>query len=226
MYRKKTIDHIAIIMDGNGRWAVRKGLKRSFGHRAGIKNCINLIKNLDKLDYKIKNLTLFIFSTENWKRPSSEVNDLFNLIEDFYINFKNVANEENIRIRHLGSTRNIPNKLIKIIKDVVKITRANDGTSINLAFNYGGRAEIIDAVNNNTGLITYKKLSKNLYISNLPDPDLIIRTGGEMRLSNFLLWQSAYSELYFTKILWPNFKIKLLNRIIINYFGRNRRYGK
>ena len=227
MYKKKRIDHVAIIMDGNGRWALKKGLKRFDGHKAGIKNCINIIKNLDQLDYKIKNITFYVFSTENWKRPIREINNLFSLIEYYYTNFKNVANEENLKINHLGSKKNLSNKLNSIIKDVVEITKNNNGTHINLAFNYGGRTEIIDAVNKtNSNLMSSKLLTKNLYISSLPDPDLIIRTGGEMRLSNFLLWQSAYAELYFTKILWPNFKIKSLNKIISIYFSRIRKYGK
>ena len=227
MYKKKRIDHVAIIMDGNGRWALKKGLKRLDGHKAGIKNCINIIKNLDQLDYKIKNITFYVFSTENWKRPIREINNLFSLIEYYYTNFKNVANEENLKINHLGSKKNLSNKLNSIIKDVVEITKNNNGTRINLAFNYGGRTEIIDAVNKtNSNLMSSKLLTKNLYISSLPDPDLIIRTGGEMRLSNFLLWQSAYAELYFTKILWPNFKIKSLNKIISIYFNRIRKYGK
>ena len=227
MYRKKTIDHVAIIMDGNGRWAVNKGLKRSAGHKAGVENCINIIKKLNKLDYKIKNISFYVFSTENWKRSVDEVNYLLKLIEDYYVNFKNIANEQNLKINHLGSRKNLSKKLKRIIIDVVDSTNKNTGTKINLAFNYGGRTEIIDAINKiKSNAITYKLLSKNLYIPNLPDPDLIIRTGGEKRLSNFLMWQSAYSELYFTKILWPNFKIKLLNKILSNYFYRVRKYGK
>ena len=227
MYKKKTIEHVAIIMDGNGRWATNKGLKRSAGHKAGIKNCIHIITNLDKLDFKINNISLYVFSTENWKRPISEVNYLLRLIENYYVNFKNVANEENLKINHLGSTKNLTLRLKKIIKDVVEITSRNNGTSINLAFNYGGRTEIVDAINKNRSTkITNKVLSKNLYIPNLPDPDLIIRTGGEIRLSNFLLWQSAYAELYFTNILWPNFKIKSLNRILFKYLNRIRKYGR
>ena len=227
MYRKKTIGHVAIIMDGNGRWAINKGLKRSAGHEAGIKNCIHIMRNLDSIDYKIKNITLYVFSTENWKRPINEVKALFSLIEDYYINFKDVAYEENLKIKHLGSNKNISKKLRKIILDVVDITKINNGTTINLAFNYGGRAEIIDAINKSKlNKMTNKSLSNNLYIPDLPDPDLIIRTGGEMRLSNFLIWQAAYTELYFTKVLWPNFNIKSLNNILSNYLDRTRKYGK
>ena len=227
MYKKRKIEHVAIIMDGNGRWATNRGLKRSVGHEAGIKNCINIIKNLDKLDFKIKNITLYVFSTENWKRSISEVNSLLKLIENYYVNFKNVAYDGNLKIRHLGSNKNLSKKLVNIIKDVVEMTNVNTGTIINLAFNYGGRTEILDSINKSKSIkMTDILLSKNLYISNLPDPDLIIRTGGEKRLSNFLLWQAAYSELYFTKILWPDFKISILNKILINYKGRIRKYGK
>ena len=227
MSSKKTIDHIAIIMDGNGRWAVNQGLERSEGHEVGVKNCIHIIKNIDKLDYKIKNITLYVFSTENWKRPLKEVNSLFKLIENYYVNFKNLAKEKNLKITHLGSKKNIPIKLKKIITEVVNITKKNNGVSINLAFNYGGRNEIIDSINKiKSSKISIKMLSKNLYKPDLPDPDLIIRTGGEMRISNFLLWQSAYSEFYFTKTLWPNFRIRSLNNIISNYSKRIRKYGK
>tara|TARA_B100001250_G_C19815594_1_gene798150 strand:- start:4891 stop:5574 length:684 start_codon:yes stop_codon:yes gene_type:complete len=227
MYRKKTIDHVAIIMDGNGRWATNKGKKRSFGHKAGVKNCLYIINNLEKLDYKIKNISLYVFSTENWKRPLGEVDYLLNLIEEYYVIFKDTANKRNLKINHLGTTNNLSPKLIRIISDVVNISKKNTGTSINLAFNYGGRSEILDAINNSkSNKINSKILSKNLYLPNLPDPDLIIRTGGEMRLSNFLLWQSAYAELYFTKTLWPNFKIKSLNKIIFSYFNRVRKYGR
>jgi len=227
MNKKKLIEHVAIIMDGNGRWATNKGLRRSIGHKAGIENCIYLIRNLEKLDVRVKHISLYVFSTENWKRSATEVAHLLKLIEDYYINFRYVANEENLRIRHLGSNKNLQLKLKKIIHDVVNITRKNTGTCINLAFNYGGRAEIIDAIKKNKSTrVNIKSLSKNLYLPDLPDPDLIIRTGGELRLSNFLMWQSAYAELYFTKILWPNFKIRSLNKILNHYQNRVRRYGK
>ena len=227
MHKRKLIEHIAIIMDGNGRWATKRKLKRSIGHKKGIDNSIHIIENLDKLEFKINNISLYVFSTENWKRPLSEVNALFKLIEDYYINFRNVADEKNIKIKHLGSRKNLSLKLKKIIDDVVNITSKNTGINVNLAFNYGGRTEILDAIYKcNSNKINHKTLSKKLYLPNLPDPDLIIRTGGEMRLSNFLLWQSAYSELYFTKTLWPDFKVQSLNKVLLSYNNRNRRYGK
>ena len=227
MHRKKTIEHVAIIMDGNGRWAAKRGLKRTIGHEAGINNCIRILKNLDKLDFKISNISLYVFSTENWKRSISEVNLLFNLIENYYSDLKDTAKDEDLKIKHLGSTKKLSLKLRNIIRDVVKITENNNGTCINLGFNYGGRMEIIDAIKKNKlSTINNNILSKNLYIPDLPDPNLIIRTGGEMRLSNFLLWQSAYSELFFTRVLWPNFKINLFNRILCDYSNRNRKYGE
>ena len=227
MHRKKTIKHVAIIMDGNGRWALKRGLKRTIGHKAGIVNCIRILKKLDKLDFKINNISLYVFSTENWKRSIGEVNLLFNLIENYYSDLKDTAKDEDLKIKHLGSTKKLSLKLRNIIRDVVKITENNNGTCINLGFNYGGRMEIIDAIKKNKlSTINNNILSKNLYIPDLPDPNLIIRTGGEMRLSNFLLWQSAYSELFFTRVLWPNFKISLFNRILCNYSNRNRKYGE
>jgi len=221
------IEHVAIIMDGNGRWASKKGLKRTHGHDAGIRNCINIIKTLNNLDFKINNISFYVFSTENWKRPANEINLLFKLIEKYYTNLKDIAGEHNIKINHLGNLKKINFKLRNMIKEIIELTKSNTGTSVNLAFNYGGRMEIIDAINKNRGkLVNYKSFSKNLYLPDLKDPNLIIRTGGEIRLSNFLLWQSAYSELFFTKILWPDFKINTLNKMLYNYTKRERKYGR
>ena len=226
MRNKETIDHVAIIMDGNGRWATSRKLKRSVGHEIGINNCVKLLRNLDRLDFNIKNLSFYVFSTENWSRPLNEIKNLFNLIERYYSKFKDTANEENLIIRHLGSNKKLSPKIKKIISDVVDVTKMNKGTKINLAFNYGGRAEIIDSVNSlNHRKLNENILSKNLYLSDLPNPDLIIRTGGEIRLSNFLLWQSAYSELFFTKKMWPDFKVNDLNRMLNSYKKRKRKYG-
>ncbi len=227
MKNKRHIEHVAIIMDGNGRWALKRGLKRSKGHDAGIRNCINIIKNLSELDFKINNISFYVFSTENWKRPVNEINLLFKLIDKYYINLKDTADEYNIKINHLGNLKRINSKLRNMINEIVELTKNNTGTNVNLAFNYGGRMEIIDAINKNKGkFVNYKSFSKRLYLPNLKDPNLIIRTGGEIRLSNFLLWQSAYSELFFTKILWPDFKINTLNKMIYDYIKRDRRYGR
>ena len=224
---KKKINHVAIIMDGNGRWAKKYKLSKRIGHKQGIKNCITLCKKLDKIDYNIDELSFYVFSTENWRRKPSEIKNLFQLIETFYLDFQNAANENNLRIRHLGSRIKLSKKLLNIIDDVTLKTKFNSGPFINLLFNYGSRKEITDAI-----VKLKEKKSKSIdikkyfYIPESKDPDLIIRTGGQMRLSNFMLWQSAYTELYFTKVLWPDFKITNLNKALHNYSLRKRNLGK
>ncbi len=227
MPRKKIIGHVAFIMDGNGRWATNRNLPRKEGHKEGIKSCIRLIKNIDKVDFNVKELSFYVFSEENWKRPISEIKNLFSLIEEYYKKFSDVAHEKNLKVRHYGSRRKLNRKLLSIIDDVTLKTRNNNGSCINLFFNYGSRNEIIEAINK---LDSKKNISPNLFSRKLitapsKDPDLIIRTGGEMRLSNFMLWQSAYSELYFTQKLWPDFNITDLKKTLINFKNRNRRYG-
>ena len=213
-------------MDGNGRWANKKKLSRKDGHQAGIKNCIKLINNLNKLNFTISELSFYVFSTENWKRPATEVRDLFNLIEKFYKEFECTAYEKNLIVRHYGSRKKLNKKILKIIDNVTEKTKKNSGQYINLVFNYGSRDEIITAFKEiRSKKINVKIFEKNLQTSKSNDPDLIVRTGGEMRLSNFMLWQAAYSELYFTKILWPDFGISNLNNILINYNKRIRRFG-
>ena len=214
-------------MDGNGRWAKKINLTRKDGHKAGIKACINLINNLNKLDCNIHEISFYVFSSENWNRPLSEINDLFSLIETYYLEFENIAHNNNIRINHFGSRKKLNRKILKIIDDVIKRTKKNNGQKLNLVFNYGSRDEIVHAINKlGKKKANKKNISKNLYSKFSNDPDLIIRTGGEVRLSNFMLWQSAYSELYFTKKLWPDFKISDLKRILINYHNRKRNFGK
>ena len=224
---KSKINHVAIIMDGNGRWAKKNNLSKKIGHEFGIKNCIKICENLDSLQYKVKEISFYVFSTENWRRKPTEIKNLFKLIELFYEEFKSKAFKNNLKIRHYGSRSKLSKNLLKIIDDVTKKTKNNNGTIINLLFNYGSRQEIKDAV------IKMKKskyrsydLKKFLYVPDSNDPDLIIRTGGEIRLSNFMLWQSAYAELYFTKVLWPNFKIRNFNIALNNYISRNRKHGK
>ena len=225
-YRKK-IKHVAIIMDGNGRWAIKKKVKKSKGHESGVRNCIKICENLNKLDFKINEISFYVFSTENWNRSVIEVRSLFALIEDFYKSFADTAMQKNIVIRHYGSREKLSKKMLKIIDDVVNKTKNNNGIYVNLLFNYGSRKEIEDAAKK---IKFSKKKSFNfkdyLYLPNSNDPDLIIRTGGEMRLSNFMLWQSAYAELYFTKTLWPDFKIASLNKVLHNYSKRKRKLGK
>ena len=225
--RKRNIKHVAIIMDGNGRWAQKKNINKKKGHEAGVHNCIKICENLDKLDFNIDELSFYIFSTENWKRSALEVNNLFLLIENYYKSFKNSANKKNLIVRHYGSKDKLSKKILNIITDVEQSTKNNNGTYINLLFNYGSRKEIEDAIKKiKLEKKKYFNLRNYLYVPKSNDPDLIIRTGGEFRLSNFLLWQSAYAELYFTKILWPDFKITTLNRTLHSFLKRNRKHGK
>ena len=224
---KRKINHVAIIMDGNGRWAKKNKISKKKGHEQGVRNCIRICENLNKLDFKISEISFYVFSTENWNRSTLEVSNLFKIIESFYGSFKTSANNNNISIRHYGSKQRLSSKIKKIIDDVVQSTKKNNGTYVNLLFNYGSRQEIEDAIKK----IKFEKKKKfnlrnYLYIPESKDPDLIIRTGGEIRLSNFMLWQSAYSELYFTKTLWPDFKISSLNKILHGYLKRDRKLGK
>jgi undecaprenyl diphosphate synthase len=224
---KKKINHVAIIMDGNGRWAKKNNLQKKTGHKHGIHNCISLCKSLRDLDYKLNEISFYVFSAENWRRNPSEIKNLFNLITEFYRDFSSTANDNNLKIRHYGSRKKLSKKLLSIIDEVTSNTKDNKGTIVNLLFNYGSRQEINDAVDKIKKL---KNPSKNLrdyfYIPESKDPDFIIRTGGELRLSNFMLWQSAYAELYFTKVLWPDFKISNLNRALDQLMKRKRNYGQ
>ena len=224
---KIEIKHVAIIMDGNGRWAAKNKIPKKNGHENGVRNCIKICENLKKLDFKINEISFYVFSTENWKRTPLEVRNLFEIIEAFYASFKTSANKNNISVRHYGSTKKLSSKIKKKIEDVVLTTKKNNGTYVKLLFNYGSRQEIEDAIKK---IQSEKKKKFNfrdyLYIPESNDPDLIIRTGGEIRLSNFMLWQSAYSELYFTKTLWPDFKINSLNKILHSFLKRNRKHGK
>ena len=214
-------------MDGNGRWASKNNLKKKEGHRAGIKACIRLIKNISKLDVHINELSFYVFSTENWKRSFSEIKNLFDLIEEYYHEFEKTAQDYNLKIRHYGSREKLSKRILNIIDDVTIRTKNNSSTAINLVFNYGGRDEIVNSIKKiRPGKINEINISKNLYSSMSKDPDLIIRTGGEYRLSNFMLWQSAYSELFFTKKLWPDFNITELKKIILNFRKRRRNYGR
>ena len=225
---KKIINHIAIIMDGNGRWSKKKSLKKSLGHKAGIDNAISIC-NATAKNRLTKNLTLYTFSTENWKRSPIEISFLFKLIDDTYEVFKDTAQENNIKIKHLGSRAKLPKKTLAIIDDVIDLTKNNTGLILNIALNYGGRAEIVEAFKNFNKLnvnLNEKNFNKYLYNPELPDPEILIRTGGDYRLSNFLLWQSAYSELFFVKTLWPDFKYKMLKDITNKFFLRQRKFGK
>ena len=224
---KKKINHVAIIMDGNGRWAKKNNLQKKTGHKYGIQNCISLCKGLSDLDYKLNEISFYVFSAENWRRNPTEIKNLFNLITEFYRDFSSTANDNNLKIRHYGSRKKLSKKLLSIIDEVTSITKDNKGTIVNLLFNYGSRQEMNDAVEKIKKLKNpSKKFRDYFYIPESKDPDFIIRTGGQIRLSNFMLWQSAYAELYFTKVLWPDFKISNLNRALDQLMKRKRNYGQ
>jgi undecaprenyl diphosphate synthase len=220
------LNHVAIIMDGNGRWGLKYKRSRNAGHKAGLKTVEKIIKAT--IRNKISFLTLFAFSTENWKRPKKEINYLFTLLENFLINRINDLHKQNIKLQILGSKKFSP-KLNKILSNSEKKTSKNKKLQINLALNYGSKSELIEAIKKmkkNKNTITEKNLSKNLQTKNVPDPDLLIRTGNTKRLSNFLLWQLAYSEIFFEKKLWPAFNEKDYNRIIKEYKNIKRNFGR
>ena len=232
-YKKSSVEiiklnHLAIIMDGNRRWAKKNNLKSNLGHKEGINNAINILKKINnEKSIKLKYITLYVFAVNNWKRSSIEINSLFNFIKQTYKKFEDLSVNENFIIKHFGSNKKLPKSIKEIISDVQNKTEHNTGIQINLAFNYSAREEIIEAVKQ---IIANKKRANKfesyLYSHGVPDPDLIIRTGGELRMSDFLLWQSAYSELIFTKKLWPDFKFTHLKTSLINYLKRKRNYGK
>jgi len=220
------LNHVAIIMDGNGRWGLKHKNSRNAGHKAGLNTVEKIIK--ESIKNKISFLTLFAFSTENWKRPKKEINYLFTLLENFLINRIEDLHKQNIKLKILGSKKFSP-KLNKLLNNSEKKTSKNTKLQINLALNYGSKSELIDAIKKlekNKSVINEKNLSKNLQTKNIPDPDLLIRTGNTKRLSNFLLWQLAYSEIFFEKKLWPAFNEKDYNRIIKEYKNIKRNFGK
>ena len=220
------LNHVAIIMDGNGRWGLKYKNSRNAGHKAGLNTVEKIIK--ETIKNKINFLTLFAFSTENWKRPKKEINYLFGLLENFLINRLEDLHKQNIKLKILGSKKFSP-KLNKLLRNSERKTLNNTKLQINLALNYGSKSELIDAfkrIKKNKSTITEKNLSRNLQTKNIPDPDLLIRTGNTKRLSNFLLWQLAYSEIFFEKKLWPAFNVKDYNRIIKEYKLIKRNFGR
>ena len=221
-----SIKHVAIIMDGNGRWGVKNKKTRNLGHKAGLTTIEKIIKETVKK--KIKFLTLYAFSTENWKRPKREVRFLFNLLEEFLITKTNQLNKQDIKLTVIGSRKIFSKKLVRILSYSEATTKNNKSLQINLALNYGFRSELINAVNvmrKNNILFNESNITKHLYTKNVPDPDLLIRTGNTNRLSNFLLWQLAYSEIYFVKKLWPDFSTKDYNKILNNFKNLKRNFG-
>ena len=220
------LNHVAIIMDGNGRWGMKYKNSRNAGHKEGLKTVEKIIK--ETIKNEINFLTLFAFSTENWKRPKKEINYLFNLLENFLLNRIHDLHKQNIKLKILGSKKFSP-KLNKLLNNSEKKTSKNNKLQINLALNYGSKSELIDAfkkINKNKITISEKNIDKNLQTKNIPEPDLLIRTGNTKRLSNFLLWQLAYTEIFFEKKLWPAFNEKDFNKIIIEYKKIKRNFGK
>ena len=219
------LNHVAIIMDGNGRWGLKYKNSRNAGHRAGLNTVEKIIK--ETIKNKINFLTLFAFSTENWKRPRKEIDYLFNLLENFLIKRTEDLHKQNIKLKILGLKKFSP-KLNKLLNISEKKTSKNTKLQINLALNYGSKSELINAfkkIKKDKAIINEKNLSKNLQTKNIPDPDLLIRTGNTKRLSNFLLWQLAYSEIFFEKKLWPAFNVKDYNKIIEEYRSIKRNFG-
>jgi len=220
------LTHVAIIMDGNGRWGLKHGKSRNTGHKEGLKTVEKIIKS--SIKNRLKFLTLYVFSTENWRRPKKEVNFLFSLLENFLINKIDDINNQNIKLKIIG-VKNFSLKLNKLLNFAEKKTQKNSKIQINLALNYGSRLELINAfkkLKKNKDKINEKNLTKYLQTYKIPDPEILIRTGNTKRLSNFLLWQTAYTEIFFEKKLWPDFKAKDLNKIIKDYKKIKRNFGK
>ncbi|MFD0965131.1 isoprenyl transferase [Pseudofulvibacter geojedonensis] len=227
-------NHIAIIMDGNGRWAKKRGLLRVLGHEKGANAVKEAIKGAGEAG--IKHLTLYAFSTENWNRPKEEVDKLMNLLVSSLKKEFKTLNKNKIRLNAIGNLHELPQKAQNELKEVIEKTKNNENLTLTLALSYGSRAELLNSVKNiatkvKNNIISVENIdesiiNEHLYTQNLPDVDLLIRTSGEQRISNFLLWQIAYAELYFTDILWPDFKKEHLFKALINYQNRERRFGK
>jgi undecaprenyl diphosphate synthase len=227
-------EHIAIIMDGNGRWAKERGKLRVFGHEKGAKAVKQVVEGCSELG--VKNLTLYAFSTENWNRPKLEVQTLMKLLISSLKKEINTLQKNNIKLNAIGNLKALPSQVYKELTDVIELTKNNKRLTLTLALSYGSRDELINTVkqisvkvkNNiiSPELIDESVINEHLYTQNLPDVDLLIRTSGEQRISNFLLWQIAYAEFYFTKIFWPDFTKEYLYEAIVNYQKRERRFGK
>jgi len=221
--------HLAIVPDGNRRWAEQHGLTKIEGHRAGAKNTLRMVEYLN--EYPIEYVTLYGFSTENWSRPGEEIEDIFQLLLEFLHSYVPEIHRKGIKLCHLGRLHELPKSLQLAIKGAAERTRENTGMTLNVAFNYGGRAEIVDAVRTiiaegaKAEDIDEKLLNNHLYTAGIPEVDLLIRTGDELRLSNFLIWQTAYSEYHFTNVLWPDFGKEDIEKALLSYSQRERRFG-
>ena len=228
--KNTNLQHIAIIMDGNRRWAKEKLLPSAMGHQKGVDSLRSTMRLFD--EFGIKYLTVYAFSTENWNRKKEEVEFLMGLLAKTLLNELDDMHKENVKIRFLGDISQLNKNLIKIVNDAQEKTKNNTGVNLNIAFNYGARNEIVHAMQSiiKEGIapeqINEETISKHLYTKDIPDPDLLIRTGGEKRISNYLLWQLAYSEIYVTDTYWPEFDRKELSKAIVEFEKRNRRFGK
>jgi len=221
-----TINHVAIIMDGNGRWGIRNKKNRNLGHKQGLVTLENIVKKT--IRKKIKYLTLFTFSTENWKRPKKEIKYLFNLLDVFLTKKLNDFHKQNIKIKFIGAINKLDKLLVSKIRKAENLTKLNNGTQINVALNYGAKDEIINSIKlirNKKLNVSIDNLEKNLYTKNIPDPEILIRTGNTKRLSNFLLWQLSYTEIFFEKKLWPDFTDKDYEKVLKSYKNINRNFG-
>lgn len=222
--------HIAIIMDGNGRWARARGLPRLAGHRAGTENLRRILTAC--VEFGVKILTIWAFSTENWRRPQEEVRGLMDIVEQVIDRELSELHKNGVRLRHIGRLEGISRPLQAKVRRATELTQNNDRLVLNVAFNYGGKAELLDAIKRMIadGLrpedIDEERVTSYLYTAGLPDPDMIIRTGNECRISNFMLWQGAYSEYYFTPVLWPDFDKEELRKALEDYARRERRFGR
>jgi undecaprenyl diphosphate synthase len=227
---EKVPQHVAMIMDGNGRWALQRGLPRLAGHKAGTENLRRVIRA--SVEFGVKYLTIYAFSTENWGRPPEEVKGLMYILEDVIDRELNELHKEGVQLRHIGRLERLAPSLQEKVLDAIDVTKNNDRLILNIAFNYGGRDEIVQAIQRmmKDGLppekVTDELVSQYLYTAGVPDPDLIIRTSGELRVSNFLIWQAAYSEWYITPTFWPDFDKEEYRHALESYAQRDRRYGK
>jgi len=228
-YPERFPAHIAIIMDGNGRWAKARHRPRVFGHRAGVQTVRRVVEDASEMG--VKCLTLYSFSTENWSRPKAEIAALFTLLREYVEQDLQTLNDRGVRIRILGSKEGLKPDLLELVTHVETVTSGNDNFDLNIAFNYGGRDEILRATQkalragHTSDSLTQEVIGKYLDTAGLPDPDLVIRTSGEMRVSNFLLWQAAYAEFIFSDVLWPDFEREDLEAAIREYQNRDRRFG-
>ena len=226
---EKVPRHVAIIMDGNGRWALSRGLPRLAGHKAGTENLRRIIRA--SVEFGVKYLTIYAFSTENWGRPHEEVDGLMHILEDVIDRELAELNKEGVQLRHIGRLERLAPALQEKVLDAIDLTKSNDRLILNVAFNYGGRDEIVQAIQHmmKDGIppekVTDTMVSQYMYTAGVPDPDLIIRTSGELRISNFLIWQAAYSEWYITPIYWPDFDKEEYRRALEAFAQRDRRYG-